>query len=106
MKGYVTCPECDCRFPIKLPQKPTKTADVVCLKCGHRWQYEGSLRSRIHCPKCGSTRNKVNRLMRTFVSKNTRTFVQKSWNVISNVSYLGRIERVKGEEKEESEQRD
>jgi len=45
-------------------------------------------------------------LTRTFASKNPGTFVQKSWNVISNVSYIGRIERVMGEGKEESEQRD
>jgi len=61
MKGYVTCPDCGSRFPIRLPQKSTKTAEVVCLKCGHGWRYEGSLRSRIHCPKCGSTKNDVNR---------------------------------------------
>ena len=61
MKGYVICPECGCRFSIAIPEKRKRTAEVVCLKCGHRWHYEGSLRSRIHCPKCGSTKNNLNR---------------------------------------------
>jgi len=61
MKGYVTCPECACRFPIVIPGDPKRKAEVICLKCAHRWHYEGSLKSRVHCPKCGSTKNNLNR---------------------------------------------
>jgi Primosomal protein N'' (replication factor Y) - superfamily II helicase len=61
MKGYVTCPDCGCRFAVDIPSEPKKRADMICLKCGHRWQYEGSLKSRVHCPKCGSTKNELNR---------------------------------------------
>lgn len=56
----VECPKCGHGFPVKTFEE-FWTADVACLSCGYEWFYQGRLKRRIECPKCGSTKNEVSR---------------------------------------------
>jgi len=59
----VKCPNCgvSSTFTIKIPRPKLKMAQVTCLECGHQWTYKGTLTRRVECPRCGSTKNEVNR---------------------------------------------
>lgn len=61
MKGRAECPRCHHVFIVNFPGPKKFEADVVCLKCDHRWHYSGGLTSRVHCPQCRSTKNSLNR---------------------------------------------
>lgn len=57
------CPKCGHIYTrkLKLPEPQIKVKKIECLKCGHKWTYRGMLKSRIRCPQCHSSKNKVNR---------------------------------------------
>jgi len=59
----IECPKCGHKFDRKVRVIPPdlKQKDVHCLKCGYKWHYIGFLKSRIRCPRCGSSKNEVNR---------------------------------------------
>jgi len=59
----IECPKCGEKITrkVKVPVAELHTKHVECLRCGHKWTYRGMLRSRIRCPKCGSSRNEANR---------------------------------------------
>lgn len=59
----LTCPKCGHKYTrrVRMPEPKKKVVRVECLKCGNKWTYQGTLKSRIRCPKCHSSRNEVNR---------------------------------------------
>ena len=59
----LVCPECGHKYTenVEVPERQLEVVDVECLKCGHKWTYKGTLKSRIRCPICRSSKNKVNR---------------------------------------------
>ena len=64
-KVSLVCRHCGKTSTYKItPPKPKlKRVDVTCLNkgCGYSWVYQGMLKRRVECPKCGSVKNEVSR---------------------------------------------
>lgn len=58
------CPQCEYQYKVRVNTDNLRqryTALVTCLNCKHQWNYRGVLTRRTECPKCGSTKNDLNR---------------------------------------------
>lgn len=70
----VVCPSCNFKFklnPLTVPRVLTRVplgklktpCNVTCLKCKHKWVYNGVGNYRVRCPVCHSSQNSLNRDM-------------------------------------------
>jgi len=72
-------------YEISIPKPKVKRVRVTCLnsKCGYSWVYQGTLKRRIECPRCRSTKNAVNR--KVFGSWNKENLDTKARRIADSV---------------------